>query len=141
MSPMKRWGILLALLAVLAGCSDSAESTSAGTTTSTAAKSVVVVESPGATTPAGSRCQPVVFPPTADDVAKDIVAYGLPCAEAESVVADAGGPLGPDRADRAEADGFTCVQTSSQVGHGYPWATYDCTRGGQRITFARYSTV
>lgn len=88
--------------------------------------------------PATARCQDVGFTPNSDNVAADIVAYGLPCAEAEAVVRKVGGPLGPiNGAPRGEADGFTCRRTSQTEGRGLPMATYECTRGSQRITFER----
>jgi hypothetical protein len=88
--------------------------------------------------PGGETCQNVGFTPNSDNLASDIVAYGLPCAEAEAVVREVGGPLGPiNGAPTGEAQGFTCVRTSQYEGRGLPTATYECTRGDQRITFTR----
>lgn len=87
--------------------------------------------------PATADCDDVGFAPASDNLASDIVARGLSCEEAEAVVRKVGGPLGPiNGAARGEADGFTCVRTSQQQA-GLPSAQYECTRGGQRITFLR----
>ncbi len=88
--------------------------------------------------PATARCQDVGFTPNSDDLAADIVADGLSCAEAEAVVRRVGEPLGPlNGAAQGEADGFTCRRTSQTEGRGLPVATFECTRGSQRITFER----
>ncbi|MFN2502697.1 MAG: hypothetical protein ABR540_00390 [Acidimicrobiales bacterium] len=88
--------------------------------------------------PAVGECQDVGFAANSDNVAGDIVAYGLSCEEAESVVRSVGGPLGPvNGAPRGEAEGFTCVRTGQEEGRGLPSASYECTRGSQRITFTR----
>jgi hypothetical protein len=88
--------------------------------------------------PATARCQDVGFTPNSDNMAADIVARGLPCSEAEAVVRKVGGPLGPiNGAPQGEADGFTCRRASQDEGAGLPTATYECTRGSQRITFVR----
>ncbi|MGI8810555.1 MAG: hypothetical protein ACR2KK_22440 [Acidimicrobiales bacterium] len=88
--------------------------------------------------PSVGYCQDVGFTPNTDDVVADIVAYGLPCAEAEAVVRKVAKPLGPlTGAPRGEADGFTCVRTSESEGRGLPSAEYECRRGGQKITFTR----
>lgn len=87
--------------------------------------------------PATARCKNVGFAPNSDNLASDIVAYGVSCQEAEAVVREVGGPLGPiNGAPRGEAGGFTCVRIS-QSDSGLPSAEYTCTRGGQRITFTR----
>jgi len=87
--------------------------------------------------PATAECNDVGFAPNSDNMASDIVARGLSCEEAGAVVRKAGGPLGPlGGAARGEADGFTCIRTS-QEDTGLPSARYECTRGGQRITFTR----
>ena len=89
------------------------------------------------TPPATANCDDVGFSPNSDNLASDIVAHGLSCEEAETVVRKVGGPLGPiNGAARGEADGFTCVRTSQEEA-GLPSAAYECTRGGQRITFIR----
>lgn len=88
--------------------------------------------------PAVGNCADVVFSPNSENAASDIVAYGLPCSEAEAVVRKVAGPFGPvNGAARGEADGFTCVRTSQFDGMGLPSAKYECTRGSQRITFTR----
>lgn len=88
--------------------------------------------------PASATCDDVGFAPNSDNMAAEIVAYGLSCEEAEAVVRQVGGPLGPvNGAERGEADGFTCIRTSQYEGRGLPSATYECTRGSQRITFTR----
>ena len=151
---MKRWRLILPILLVLAGCADTTgndsanvEAASVTTTTIAAAQPAVTAPSPtgapSAAAPVGARCQGTVeFPPTADDVATDIVAYGIACTDAVEVVRHVGAPLGPGNGlPQASADGFTCLRTSQQVGHAFPWATYDCTRGTDRITFSRYSTT
>jgi hypothetical protein len=82
-------------------------------------------------------CEDVGFSPASDNLASDITAYGPSCAEAEAVVREVGGPLGPiNGAARGEAGGFTCVRTG-QDDIGLPSATYECTRGSHRITFVR----
>lgn len=92
----------------------------------------------GSAPPASARCQNVGFTPNSDDVAGDIMAYGLPCTEAEAVVRKVAGPFGPfSGAAQGEADGFTCRRTAQRDGPGLPSADYECTRGSQRITFSR----
>jgi hypothetical protein len=88
--------------------------------------------------PTPAQCPDVGFAPNSDDLADDILAYGVRCPEAEAVVRKVGGSLGPVQgASRAEADGFTCVRTGQREGPGLPSADYECTRGAQSITFTR----
>jgi hypothetical protein len=151
---MKWWHLLLPLLLVLAGCSDTTANDSANVEAASVTTTTIAAAQPAGTAPSptvapstgtavGARCQgTVAFPPTADDVATDIVAYRIACTDALDVVRHVGGPLGPGNGlAQADADGFTCLRTSQQVGHDFPWATYDCTRGTDRITFSRYSTT
>lgn len=87
---------------------------------------------------APARCKDVSFAANSDDMAADIVAYGLECPEAEALVRSVAGPFGPiNGAMRGGSDGFSCVQTGQQEGPGLPTSNYECTRGGQRITFIR----
>ena len=44
---------------------------------------------------------------------------------------------GCDGAHQVSGEGFTCAQTSVQIGHSFPVGTYECTRSGARITFSR----
>ncbi len=82
-------------------------------------------------------CHKVEFSPASNNLAVDIRAYGVPCEEAEAVVREVGGPLGPINGDpQGEARGFTCVRIAEDETY-LPSATYECTRGGERITFVR----
>jgi hypothetical protein len=84
------------------------------------------------------KCENVGFTPNSDNLASDIVATGLSCAEAEALVRKVGPPLGPiNGLPRAEADGFVCVRTSQTEGRGLPSSTYECTSGGKTVTFHR----
>ena len=84
------------------------------------------------------QCANVGFAPNTDNVAGDIVAVGLGCAEAEALVRKVGaqvGSIGPPA--RVEADGFECVRTSQYEGMGLPSATFTCTSGAKKVTFVR----
>lgn len=134
---MKSRLLLLGLFLVLAGCADRAETDSATVEAASVTTTTIIAAQPAVGSPSGSHCQTVTFPPTSDEIASDMVAYGVPCAEAEEVVRKVGGPLGPEGPVQSEADGFTCVRTSVQIGHSFPVATYECKRGSDRITFSR----
>lgn len=91
----------------------------------------------GSNAPSATVCKDVGFSPNTDNLASDIVATGIPCAEAEAFVRKVGGPLGPiNGLPRTESDGFVCERTSQQEA-GLPSATYVCTSGSRRITFVR----
>lgn len=90
--------------------------------------------------PASSlRCNNVGFAPNSDNLASEIIATGVSCAEAEALVRKVGAPLGPvNGAPRAEADGWVCLRTGgSDEGRGLPYATYECRNGNRTITFTR----
>jgi hypothetical protein len=85
----------------------------------------------------GTDCGNVAFSANSENMASDIVAYGLPCEEATALVREVGPGLGPiNGLPRAEADGFVCVRTS-QSDRYLPTSTYECTRDSARVTFVR----
>jgi len=142
---MKRSLLIVALLVVLAGCGDEAKTESAGagagaqatpTTTATTLPPTTTTVAATTTTVAGNKCQNVTFPPT-DEIATNIMAYGIPCADAEAFVKRVGQPLGPEGPAQATVEGFTCQRTSIAVTHSFDVGTYDCKNGAQRITFGR----
>jgi hypothetical protein len=145
---MRAWRLFVPVLVVLAGCSGSSksgtnvEAASGATTTVATTRPAPTVSSTTVTTTAtnsaaGTVCQTVTFSPTSDEIAKDITAYGMPCADAEAFIRKAAAPLGPEGLSHVESDGFACVQTSSQIGHAFPFTTYSCTNGTKKITFTR----
>ena len=88
------------------------------------------------TTTAGP-CFDVGYTPNSDNVAGQIMATGMDCAEAEALVRKVGvqavavgGPA------RLEVDGFVCVRTA-QSDRGLPSADYACTGGSKKVTFHR----
>lgn len=96
------------------------------------------LEVPAPATPVSARCDNVVFGANGENAASDIVAIGVSCAEAEALVAEVGGPLGPvNGLPQAEADGWTCVRTGESDRY-LPSATYECGRDGDAfISFVR----
>jgi hypothetical protein len=88
------------------------------------------------TTTAGP-CADVGFAPSSENLASDIVASGLSCAEAEGLVRTAGAQLrsvgGPSQ---VEANGFLCVRTA-QSDRGLPSSDFTCTSGSKIVTFHR----
>lgn len=128
---------------VLAGCGDKTETQSAGagsaqTTPTTLATTVAPTTTIAAatTTVAGTKCQNVTFPPT-DEIATSVVAYGMPCGDAEAFVKRVGQPLGPEGPAQLTVEGFTCQRTAVTVTHSFDVGSYDCKNGAQRITFGR----
>lgn len=87
--------------------------------------------------PVTARCNDIGFAPNSDNLASDIVATNMTCAEADALIRKVGGPLGPiNGPERAEADGFTCIRVS-QSDSRLPTATYECTNGAQKVVFVR----
>lgn len=88
------------------------------------------------TTTAG-HCFDVGFTPNSDNVAGQIMATGLTCAEAEAFVRKVGVQArSVDGPARLEMDGFVCVRTR-QSDLGLPAADYECTSGAKKVTFHR----
>lgn len=83
------------------------------------------------------RCVNVAFAVNSDNLASDIVASGLSCAEAEALVRKVGAQVrsvgGPSR---VEADGFVCLRTA-ETDVGLPASDFECTSGSKRVTFHR----
>ena len=99
---------------------------------------LLTVDAPPPPPPLSSvRCNDIGFSPNSDNLASNIIATGVSCAEAEALIRKVGGPLGPvNGAPRAEADGWLCIRTSEDL-RGLPTATYECRNGNRTITFVR----
>jgi hypothetical protein len=127
----------------LAGCGTGDRATSAGADATPPTSGAPI----GATLPAPTtatapsttapRCANVTF--SGDDVASDIRGTGLSCTEAEALVQKLGPQLASaDGPARVETDGVVCIRTSLRSGdHGPPLATFECTSGGNKVTFMR----
>jgi len=134
---------MAALALALVACGDDAEP-EAGPTTTTR----IVVESGTATTstrppavattigPATSSCEPVGFTPDSEDVASDIRATGLSCAEASVFVRAAGQVTSSGGPEEVDVDGYRCVRTASQE-DPLPRSSYECTNGPRTVSFVR----
>lgn len=96
----------------------------------------VILDGESMEEPTGTECAPVNFG-GGENIAAEVFADGLPCAEAESFIRDNAGPWGPVQGPfHVTADGFSCDRT------GYsdrflPRANYKCTRGAETIWFNR----
>lgn len=87
--------------------------------------------------PTVTSCDDIWFSENSEDMASLIVATGVSCTEAESVIREVDPLLGPTTGlDPAYAQGFECSQMF-QSDEGLPSATYQCTRGSEAITFVR----
>ena len=84
-----------------------------------------------------NACPDIGFAPNSDNVAGDIFATNMTCAEADTLVRKVGPQVGAiGGPNRVEADGFVCVRTSSsQV--GLPSSDFECTSGSKKVTFTR----
>jgi len=88
------------------------------------------------TTTAGA-CVDVGFAPNTDNVAGDIVATGLSCADAEALVRKVGMQARPvGGPSRVEVDGFVCLRTA-ESDRGLPSSDFECTSGSKKVTFRR----
>ena len=88
------------------------------------------------TTPAG-RCQDIAFAPNSDNLASDVVATGVTCAEAEALVRKVGPQVGAvGGPSRVEADGWVCIRTASDD-RFLPNSDFACTSGSKTVTFHR----
>ena len=140
--------------AVVSGCGsgDAQEAAPTGTgagsssttaSTSTSSTSLVSispsVETTEATTPAPApvpqSCDDIVFEANSDNIASDIVATGVSCAEADTFIRAADG-----QAPRGESsyplNGFDCTVVQATTGLAH--AIITCTTGNQTISYRRF---
>ncbi len=83
------------------------------------------------------RCPDVAFSPNSDNLASDVVAYGVSCEEAHKVIRKAGPSTGPvNGASRLTVEGFECLRTGQDLS-ALPEASYECSTGQRRNTFTR----
>lgn len=88
-------------------------------------------------TTSASRCQDIAFAPNSDNLASDIVATGVACAEAEALVRKVGAQVGAiGEPSRVETDGWVCIRTASSD-RFLPNSDFACTSGSKTVTFHR----
>ena len=88
-------------------------------------------------TASASRCSDVAFAPNSDNLASEIVATGVTCAEAEALVRKVGRQVGAvGEPSRVEADGWVCIRTASNE-RFLPNSDFACTSGSKTVTFRR----
>lgn len=131
-------------LVVLAGCGGADNTTSAGTN-STPTSAVAA----STTVPAGTTVAPtsttVLFCPDVGlssgpgDLASEIKAVGLSCADAAALIGKVGPQVTPAGSPSlVESDGFSCVSEGSRgTDHGPPSAIFQCSSGAMKVTFIR----
>ena len=88
-------------------------------------------------TTSASRCNDIAFAPNSDNLASDIVATGVTCAEAEALVRKVGPRVGAiGEPSRVEVDGWVCIRTASNE-RFLPNSDFACTSGSKTVTFHR----
>jgi hypothetical protein len=121
------------------GCrmSDQERFLTAGTYLIVFACAACIIGELGVTTSARA-CSDVAFRSTGGGVASDLVAAGMGCAEAHTVVRLAGAVAGPvDGPATLTLDGFTCMRTGG-TNRGLPSANWLCQGDrGKVVTFRR----
>jgi len=108
------------------------------------------VEAPGATSPTpggaslstvavgSSLCADQVFTPNTEDMVANLVATGLPCAEAESLLRRIGPLVGVGGPARIEIAGYACVLINDDDSPDrLPSSDYVCTNGERSVSFRR----
>ena len=129
-------GVTRALLAVLlafaAACASDDDPAVDAPTTTTTSTSITTTAPPSATV----RCASVPFTPNSEDMASDVTATGLPCADAEAFVRAAGARTSSGGPDEVVVDGYRCVRTGSAE-DPLPRSFYECTDGDRKVTFTR----
>lgn len=106
------------------------------TTTTLAATTTITSDGGRSTDPVILRCDSIGFTPDSEDVASDITATGLSCAEAESFVQVAGRQTSSGGPDEVDVSGYHCVLTQNKD-DPLPQASYRCTNGPKTVTFVR----
>jgi hypothetical protein len=88
-------------------------------------------------TTSASACEDVGFAANSDNLASDIVAVGMTCSEAETLVRKAG-VLAKAVGDpsRFDEDGFTCTRVAFSD-RFLPASDWSCTSGSKQVTFHR----
>jgi hypothetical protein len=152
--PMRRLVLLIASVGwLLPACGDGADDVAPAPTTTIGATTITVTTvdrttpttvvattttTPGgrATAPVTLRCTSIGFTPNSEDVASDITATGLPCAEAEAFVRVAGAQTSSGGPEEVDVSGYHCVLTQSEQ-DPLPQASYRCVDGPKTVTFVR----
>ncbi len=127
------------VLGLFGACSgDDDEGAVVTTTPTTPTTAVTSPTTPTTGVPATASCVDQNFTPNSEDIAGDIVATALPCAEAEAFVRKVGPLVGATGGPaNISVDGFDCVRTRESDGPGIPSSDYECTRDGRKVTFHR----
>jgi hypothetical protein len=125
-------------LVVLAGCGGADQATSAGTPPTSAA----TVPAPTTVAPSSTKavsCADMTLSTGPTDLASEIKAVGLSCADAAALIGKVGPQVTPAGGPpRVESDGFVCVpQGSRGTDHGPPSAIFQCTSGAMLVSFVR----
>ena len=115
-------------------------STSVSGATTTSSRAATTTTRQGVTTTARAAatldCQPVGFTPNSEDLASDIKATGLPCAEAEAFVRIAGRQTSSGGPAQLDVEGYRCTRVRTMQ-EPLPRAFYECTSGSKKVTFTR----
>ncbi|MEA2902546.1 MAG: hypothetical protein QOH36_2433 [Actinomycetota bacterium] len=134
---VRRLCVVLAALGLLGGCGSGDDDDLATTNPTTAVVATTAPTTIGIAT--SGQCADQNFTPNSDDIAGDIVATGVSCAEAEAFVRRVGPLVGATGGPaNIEVGGFACVRTKEDDGqYGIPSSDYECTNGDRKVTFHR----
>jgi len=129
---------MVPVLMLLGACSSGGGGDVATVTTPTTAAITSTTVTAGAGT-GTSKCADQNFTPNSEDIAGDVVATGLSCAEAEAFLRKVGPLVGATGGPaNITVDGFACVRTRENDGaYGIPSSDYECTSGARTVTFHR----
>jgi hypothetical protein len=137
-------GVAVAGLVVLAGCGGGDQDTSAGASSPATSAAATATTVPATTTVAPTSatallCPDVVLSSGPTDLANQIKAIGVSCAQAAALVAKVGPQVTPAGSpSQVESDGFVCRPAGTLgTDHGPPSAVFDCTNGAMKVGFVR----